>query len=122
MSNEIKKLDSAQLVSRLIEKSTTGKLNWEPTADRQQFIASVGGDTTFKIRLVTVTDIDDYGQPEKVDVPLLDMLDKQGHLLWQIQVRDVQPRNLWDLFQIARQIGNRLDDRVAEAIDALDKL
>ena len=122
MTEEKKKLDAAPLIKRLIEKSKDGKLDWEPTADRQQFVTSVGGDTSFKIRMVTVTDIDVYGQPETVEVPRLDMLDQKGHLLWQVQGRDVPADELRELFEIARRIGSRLDTRVAGAIDALDKL
>ena len=122
MTEDKKKLDAAPLVKRLIEKSKAGKLDWEPTADRQQFVTSVGGDTSFKIRMVTVTDIDYCGQPETVEVPRLDMLDQNGHLLWQVQGRDVPAGKLRELFEIARRIGNRLDTCVAGAIDALDKL
>jgi hypothetical protein len=122
MTEEIKKLDPAPLVKLLIEKSKAGKLDWEPTADRQQFVTSVGGDTTFKIRLVSITDINEYGQPETEDVPRLEMLDQQGHSLWQVQGGDMPIRELRELFEIARRIGNRLDARVAGAIDALDKL
>ena len=120
--NEENKIDAVPLVKRLIEKSKTGKLNWEPTADRQQFVTSVGGETSFKIRQVTVTDIDEWGHPESVDVPILDMLDQKGHLLWQVQARDVPIGELRQLFEIARRIGNRIDDRVAGAISALDNL
>jgi len=122
MTEEKKKLDAAPLVKRLIEKSNDGKLDWEPTADRQQFVTSVGGDTVFNIRMVTVTDIDYYGQPETVEVPRLDMIDQKGYLLWQVQGRDVPTGQLRELFEIARRIGNRLDSRVVGAIDALDKL
>lgn len=122
MTEDKKKLDAAPLVKRLIEKSKAGKLDWEPTADRQQFVTSVGGDISFKVRMVTATDIDYYGQPETVEVPRLDMLDQAGHLLWQVQGRDVPAGELRELFEIARRIGNRLDTRVAGAIDALDKL
>jgi len=122
MNEEIKKLDPVPLVKRLIEKSKAGKLDWAPTADRQQFVTSVGGDTSFRIRLVSVTDINEWGQPDNVDVPRLDMLDEKGHMLWQVYSADIPGRALRELFEIARQIGNRLDDRVAGAISALDKL
>ena len=122
MTEDKNKLDAAPLVKRLIEKSKSGKLDWEPTADRQQFVTSVGGGTSFKIRILTVTDIGDYGQPETIEVPRLDMLDRKGNLLWQLQGRDVPTGKLRELFEIARRIGNRLDDRVAGAIEALDKL
>ena len=122
MDKDKMKLDPTPLVKRLIEKSKAGMLDWEPTADRQQFVTSVGGDTSFRIRLITVTDFDAYGQPETVDVPRLDMLDQQGHLLWQVLGSDVPLGELRELFEIARRIGNRLDARVAGAIEALDKL
>lgn len=122
MTEEKKKLDAAPLVQRLIEKSNAGKLDWEPTANRKQFVTSVGGDTSFNIRMVTVTDIDYYGQPETIEVPRLDMLDQDGSLLWQVQGRDVPEGQLKELFEIARRIGNRLDSRVDGAINALDEL
>jgi len=122
MTEEKKKLDASPLVKRLIEKSKAGKLDWESTADRQQFVTSVGGDTSFRIRMVNVTDMDDYGNPETVEVPRLDMLDQKGNLLWQLQGRDVPTGELRELFEIARRIGNRLDERVAGAIEALDKM
>jgi len=122
MNEEKNKLDPVPLVKRLIEKSKTGKLNWESTADRQQFITSVGGEISFRVGLVTITDINEWGQPENVDAPRLDMLDQKGHLLWQVYSHEVPSGVLRELFIIARRIGNRLDDRVAGAISALDKL
>lgn len=122
MNEDINKIDSAPLVKRLIEKSKTGKLDWQPTADRQQFVISVGGDTSFRIRQITITDVDEWGQPEHVDVPILDMLDQKGHLLWQVQSRDIPGGGLRELFEIARRIGNSVDERLVGAIEALDKL
>jgi hypothetical protein len=117
-----KKLDPVPLVKRLIEKSKTRKLDWEPTADRQQFVTSVRGDTSFRIKMVTITDINEWGQSEEIEVPILDMLDQNGKLLWQILPKDVTTGELRKLFEIARRIGNKLDDRVADALIALDKL
>lgn len=122
MGEKNNKLDPEPLVKRLIEKSKAGKLNWEPTADRRQFVTSVGGDITFRIRLVSYTDINEMGQPESVDIPRLDMLDEKGYILWQVHPSDVPQRVLRELFEIARRIGNQLDDRVEEAIHVLDNL
>lgn len=122
MSEQQRKLDPTPLVKNLVEKSRIGKLNWEPTSDREAFIASVGGETSFRIQLITVSDIGDNGQWESFEIPRLDMLDQKGHLLWDIHKRDVMSNDLWDLFYIARRIGNRLDDRIEGAIGALDKL
>jgi hypothetical protein len=122
MNEEKDKINPGPLVKRLIEKSKAGKLHWEPTADRQQFVTSIGGDTSFKIRQVTITDLDEWGNPESVDIPILDMFDQKGNLLWQIQTRDIPTGSLRELFEIARRIGNRIDDRIAGAINALDNL
>jgi hypothetical protein len=116
------KLDAAPLVARLLEKSRAGKLSWEPTADRRAFVTSVAGEMTFRLYLVTVTDIGDFGEPESVDVPRLDMLDEKGKVLWDIKQKDVTGPALTELYQTARRIANRLDERVGTAMSALDKL
>jgi len=116
------KLDAAPLVARLLEKSRAGKLSWEPTADRRAFVTSVAGEMTFKVYLVTVTDVGDFGQPETVDVPRLDMLDEKGKVLWDIGQKDVKGPALTELYQTARRIANRLDERVTTAMSVLDKL
>lgn len=116
------KLDAAPLVARLLEQSRAGKLSWEPTADWRAFVTSVAGQLTFKVYLVTITDIGDFGQPETFDAPRLDMLDEKGKVLWDIRQKDVQGPALTELYQTARRIGNRLDERVATAMSALDKL
>ena len=117
------KLDAAPLVTRLLEKSLNSKVDWKPTADRQAFVTSVGGgELSFKISLVSTTDIDDFGQPESVEVPRLDMLDEKGKVLWYIHTGDVPGGKLHHLYDAARRIGNRLDERLASAMSALDKL
>lgn len=122
MDEQLKKLDAAPLVQSLIEKSKAGKLDWQPTADRTAFVASVGGDTTFKILTVTATEPDDYNQPESVEVPELHMLDAKGKPLWDVHPGDVPAHQLYELFETARRIGNRLDERVSKALEALERL
>jgi hypothetical protein len=122
MSEITTKLDAAPLVERLTAKSKAGKLDWEPSADRKQFITSVSDRISFRIRLETITDVNEYGQLEDVEVPRLDMLDEDGHLLWEVYQRDVPAGKLRELYNVARRIGNQLDTRVAGVIDALDGL
>lgn len=85
MSSWLKDLDPVPLVERLLDKSRGGRLKWEPTADAKAFVASIGGEATFRIRLVEAEDIDEYGRPVTVEVPRLDMLDDKGRLLWDIR-------------------------------------
>jgi hypothetical protein len=122
MTEPQKDLDALPLIQRLIQKSQAGKVQWEPTADRRSFVASIGGETTFKVRKVDVSDIDDYGQPTSYEAPRLEMLDNKGRLLWEVDNSDLKGRELWRLFEIARRIGNRLDERFAETLEALEKL
>jgi hypothetical protein len=46
------KLDPKPLIQQLIEKTAAGKLNWEPTADRRTFIASLAGKMSFRIQMI----------------------------------------------------------------------
>lgn len=123
MNNEQKILDLELLVERLIEKSKAGKLTWKPTADRQQFVTSVGGgNTSFKIRLEQLSDVGPLGQWETYDVPRLDMLDEKGFLIWKVYRKDVPKGQLDELYKLAQRIGNKVDDRLEGAIEALNKL
>lgn len=124
MTNVQADLDPAPLVQELVEKSKSGKLKWEATADRRAFVVSVGGNTTFRIRLVESTDVDEFGQPQSVQIPVLIMLDEKGNTLWEIRSRDVKAKGpgLYDLFSMARRIGNKLDERIGSAISALRQL
>jgi len=108
MSSWLKDLDPVPLVERLLDKSRGGRLKWEPTADAKAFVASIGGEATFRIRLVEVEDIDDHGRTITVEDPRLDMLDEKGCLLWDI--RNVEGGALSRLYEVARRIGNRLDE------------
>jgi hypothetical protein len=122
MTEQSNKLDAAPLVQGLIAKSIAGKLDWQPTADRRAFVVSVGGDTTFKILRVTATDLNEYGQPEEVEIPELHILDAKGQVLWEVPPGDVPVRQLDYLYETARRIGNRLDERLSKALDDLERL
>lgn len=115
-------LDPTPLVLELVKKSTEKKLQWEPTADRKAFVVSLGGDKTLKICKVQTEDVNEYGSLETVEVPQLHMLDEKGKLLWEISQRDLTQGSLWDLFKIAQRIGNKLDQRLEDAIKALGEL
>ncbi|SRR5713101_783765 len=120
MSSELKDLDPVPLVERLLDKSRSGRLKWEPTADAKAFVASIGGEQTFRIRLVEAEEIDEYGRPVTIEVPRLDMLDNKGRLLWDIRM--TKGGALSRLYEVARRIGNRLDERLATALQALERL
>jgi len=92
MTNQlaVNELDPTPLVSTMTEKSTAGKLRWQATSDESTFIASVGGDTTLKITMEGVVDLDDFGNPHMTDEPVLILLDAKGRTLWKIPSAQVQ--------------------------------
>jgi len=116
-----KELDPAPLVRTITETSQAGKLKWQATADEQAFIASVGGDTTFKITLEADMEIDYDGNPGTVDKPVLCMLDAKGRTLWEIHSSEVNG-GLWPLYKLAQRIGNNLDEKMANLIEVLQKI
>jgi hypothetical protein len=122
MTGPSKELDALPVIQRLIEKSREGKVKWEPTADKRAFVASIGGATTFRIRKIDLPGDDQYGQPITYEAPELSMLDDKGRLLWEIDDSDIKGRELWQLFEVARRIGNRLDERFASTLAVLDEL
>jgi len=50
------------------------------------------------------------------------MLDDEGRLLWDVRQSQIRGTALHRLFDAARRIGNRLDERLATALQALERL
>jgi hypothetical protein len=116
-----KDLDPTPLVTTLIDKTKAGRLKWEPTAQENVFIASVGGGTTLRIYMTTAQIPDDYGGLDTVDVPELRLLDEKGKMLWEIH--SSQPKGgLWPLFKLAQRVANKLDERMASLMETLQNL
>lgn len=115
-----KDLDATPLVAAILEKSKAGKLKWEATANENVFIASVGGNT-LKIYLDTETRLDALGIAGPLESPVLCLLDEKGRTLWELRVRQVK-EGLRPLFELARRVGNKLDERMESLIGALEKL
>ncbi len=109
-----KELDATPLVNTILEKTKAGKLKWEATAIGDVFIASLGGNTTLKIKLVTYEG-EDYDQPE------LCLLDDKGKTDWEISNSQVKG-GLWPLFNLARRIGNKVDEKMETLMEVLQKL
>lgn len=117
----LKDVDANPLVQALMEKTQAGRLVWEPTADEGTFIASVAGNTTLKLALVSQVEQDVYGNPEYADVPTLLLLDEKGRKQWQVYSSQVKG-GLWPLFRLAQRIANKVDDRMAALVEAVHRL
>lgn len=110
-----KELDPTPVVAALMEKSATGKIPWEATANEDTFVSSVGGQT---LRIELVRDPDD---PEDAGRPVLYLLDAKGKTIWQIYSGQTKT-GLWDLYALAQRVGNKVDDKVAALMEALQRL
>lgn len=123
MKNELldRELDPTPLVNAIIEKTRAGKLKWEATALPNTFIASVGGNTTLKIYLEPTLRLDAIGKANEIPLPTLSLLDEKGKTLWEISSREVKG-DLWALFRLAQRIGNRLDERMENLMEVVQKL
>lgn len=121
MSKQDVEPDPNPLAAELFEKTKTGKLRWEPTADKRSFIVSIGGETTLKLYQVSGEEADPWGQPQTVTVPKLALLDAKGNTLWEIATYTVKG-GLWPLYTMAQRIANKVDERMATIMDSLKKL
>jgi hypothetical protein len=117
-----KKLDATPLVKTILEKTRVGKLRWEATAKENVFIASVGGNTTFKIYLDRGEDFNPVTNSfETIEFPVLSLLDEKGKTLWEIRPGHVEG-GLDPLFAMARRVANKLDERMEALIGVLERL
>jgi hypothetical protein len=116
-----KDLNPTPLVEAVTEKTKAGKIKWEPTAEENTFIATLGGGTTLRIYLTTGEAADEFGNLESVQIPELRLLGEKGKLLWEIRSHQIKG-GLWPLFKLAQRIGNKLDERMATLMETLQKL
>jgi hypothetical protein len=117
----LQEIDPNPLVAALVEKTKAGRLIWQPTASPDTFIASVGGETTLKLMTETDEEFDEYGQLERITVPVLSMADPKGRQLWQIRSREVSG-GLWPLYRLGQRVANKVDERVAALLEAVQSL
>jgi hypothetical protein len=122
MKAQADKLNLAPLVNQLLEKSTPEKLKWQPTVSRKAFVVSVGKDVSFRVSEQDATEEDQWGQPYTSQIFKLALLDEKGQPVWDVYDRDLPAGLLERLYETARRIGNNVDERVAVALSALEKL
>ena len=116
----VKEPDFKPLVSTIFEKTKAGKLNWQPSARDDTFIVSVGGETTLKLSMEAFETVDAYGQPDTGHAPALCLLDSKGRKLWEMSSNEVG--GLWSLYRLAQRVANKVDDKVADLMEVLQKL
>lgn len=116
-----KDVDANSLAAALLAKTEQGKLKWEATPAESTFVTSFGGDTTLRLNLTQEWDIDQYGEEREITVPQLILLGEKGVTVWIIHSSDVKG-GLWRLFKLIRRVVYKVDDRVANMVDALNRM
>lgn len=114
-------IDPNPLVEGLLAKTRDGRLHWEPTADENTFIASVGGNTTLKLTVEYEDSYDQYGQPEQIRVPFLYLIDSNGRKVWEIRSSEVKG-SLDPLRRLVLRVANKIDERMDGLLEAIEKL
>ena len=106
---------------RLLDATAEGKVKWEPTANKNEFLATIGRQS-FRLRLTHDWEFDTYsGEPEQTEIPMLELLDDKGKTLW--STGPAGQRDLfWSLYHAAQRVANQVDERLDEAMKALDEL
>jgi hypothetical protein len=114
--------DPTPLVEALLEKSRAGKVKWEPTANRTEFLATLG-ETSVKVALVTEWDVNpETGDREPGEVPMVELMDQRGKRLWVARPPAGKFPLFFSLYKSAQRIGNGLDARISSVMEALEKL
>jgi hypothetical protein len=83
---------------------------------------SIGDDVTLKLTLEELHEVDQYGELQTFEAPVLYLLDFSGKPLWKVYPRQLEGVSIWDLFRAAQRIANKLDERVAAIVEDLRKL
>jgi hypothetical protein len=111
------------VIEKLLEKTREGKIDWQPTADDDCFVAAVKGVQTYEIKRIMgrTTVYLGAGPPERDVLVSLVVKDGNGR-----EVFDVHERGLdtpaYDLFEAARRVATRIDKHIDESLQLLNSL
>ena len=97
-----------------------GRVPWEPTADEEEYVVSIGGRFTLLLRGYSYMDF----RGNKEGSPSLIMKDENYREILTVtsQVDGVSGVELADLFERAKRSALKADEKVDELIDALRKI
>jgi hypothetical protein len=96
------------LAEGLLNKTREGKINWEPTAYSGVYVATVGGNT-FRVSL-------EEDEDTRQEYSCVRLMNEKGQPIWTIA------EGVWPLYRSVQRVANKVDERIANAIEALDKL
>ncbi|MBL0333274.1 MAG: hypothetical protein IPP08_06255 [Chlorobiota bacterium] len=102
------------LVDKLYERTVERKIIWEFGDEKNEYIASLKGKTSFNIRRIETN----YKY-------VLTMRNETDEVVFRISHDNLDPASseaLLRLFKLAERIAKQIDDEVDKAIDLLDQL
>ncbi len=108
------------LIEMLLVKTRSGKLDWQPTAGEDTYVAAVKGQRTFEIskeeRLQNV--MMGAGVASRHPMCTMKVRGPDGELLI-----ETTPSNLSDqLFEVARRLALRVDENIDSTVQLLETL
>lgn len=114
--------DFSALFEKLLEKTVAGKLEWQETAVEDTFLAAAKGIQTFEIALVDqALKFGAFSASGKTKAVVLKVKDKDGKLVLK-HVERVQDSPAFDLFQVARRVAMRVDEKIESSLEVLESL
>lgn len=108
------------LFEEVLDKTVSGRIKWEPTAEDDHFVASVGGKFTILARSYTWRD--EVGG--KGGGPSLVLKDAEGRELIRVtsSVEGLTVNQLSELYEMVRRQALRVDEKVDEVLAELGNL
>jgi hypothetical protein len=104
-------LPDAQLVTRLLDATKQGRIQWEKTAIDDQFVASYAGKWLLRVDRGT--------RPSIRDLYWLTLANSEGDEILKLYSTDFPP--VTDLFETARRNALKVDQAIADLLKELDE-
>lgn len=112
--NKTSKYD--EVLEALIEKTKTGKLQWEETSDEDTFFAFVKGQQSFMISKNKMwTNSGDLRR-----FPILSVRDAEGKILF--ETSEETREKAGELLELARGVARREDERIEQTLELINRL
>lgn len=120
------------LVEALLEKTLARKLDWQVTAEDDCFLAAVKGKRSFEIKAKPILQLESILDRTTQDILLpgsrmreleimLTVRDETGDKLFDFQQRG-RDTAAFQLYEAARRIASRIDERIDESLELLNSL
>lgn len=110
-----------ELLYTLIEKTRQGKLEWQETAEEDRFLAAVKGVQTYDISAEFGGDRESEGRVVQDVQVRLTVRDREGRIFLDIR-ESGQDSAAYELFEVARRVAMRIDERIDQTVELLKSL